>query len=106
MSGQVHEGCGNVFEDLGLPNSRERQAKAVIALYIVRLIRRNGWTLAEAASRMRLDQREVSSIANGRLKDFTLDRLFDCLDALGQQVEIGIIPRSPEGDDERTLVVY
>lgn len=94
---KVTEGSGNVFADLGLSNPRERQAKAMLSLHIEKLIKDAGWTQAEAASRMGLSQPDVSNIVNGRLKGFTLDRLFDCLDALGQQVEINITPRSPDG---------
>lgn len=106
MSKQITKGTGNVFEDLGLSQPRERQAKATIALHIERLIKAAGWTQAEAAAQMGLSQPDVSNIINGRLTGFTLDRLFGCLDALGQEVEIGIVPRSSENDEERVLVTY
>lgn len=103
---EITEGSGNVFADMGLANPRERQAKAMLALHIEHLISINGWTQTEAAKQMGVTQPEVSQIINGRLKGFTLDRLFACLDALGQQVEIGIAPRIREDDSERVLVLY
>jgi len=55
---------------------------------------------------MGLQQPDVSNIVNGRLKGFTLDRLFDCLDALGQKVEIEISPRVQTQGSERLFVAY
>lgn len=106
MNDEVTEGSGNVFLDLGLSNPRERQAKARIALHIAQLIKAAGWKQAEAAEKMGLQQPDVSNIVNGRLKGFTLDRLFDCLDALGQKVEIGISPRTANEGTEQFLVHY
>lgn len=106
MSMEITEGSGNVFLDLGLSNPRERQAKARIALHIAQLIKAAGWKQAEAAEKMGLQQPDVSNIMNGRLKGFTLDRLFDCLDALGQKVEIEISPRTDGEGAGRCLVPY
>ncbi len=106
MSLEITEGSGNVFADLGLSNPRERQAKARIALHIAQLIKSAGWKQAEAAEKMGLQQPDVSNIVNGRLKGFTLDRLFGCLDALGQKVEIEISPRTGSEGIERLLVPY
>jgi len=82
----VTEGSGNVFADLGLSNPLERQAKADIAIHIEFLIKKAGWTQAQAAKRMGINQPDVSDIVRGRLTGFTLDRLFDCLNRLDQYV--------------------
>ena len=52
MTAKVHAGSVNVFEDLDLPQPKERQVKAMIALHLERLIAQAGWTQAEAAARM------------------------------------------------------
>ena len=90
---EVESGSGNVFADLGFYDAEEYQAKAMVSIHIERLIEENGWTQAQAARRMGLKQPDVSNILRGRLKGFTLDRLFACLNALGQDVEITIRPR-------------
>ena len=106
MDPEIHEGSGNVFADLGLPNPSDRQAKARIALYIEQLITDAKWTQTEAAQRMGLSQPDVSNIIRGRLSGFTLDRLFQCLDALDQEIEIGIKPRKTDTSKEKVLVLY
>jgi predicted XRE-type DNA-binding protein len=88
----IREGTGNVFADLGLPNPEERQAKALVAIYIEKLVSDCRWTQDEAAKRMGISQPDVSNIVRGRLRGFTLDRLFECLTALDQDVEIRIGP--------------
>src|SRR5690348_1070934 len=103
---KVTEGSGNVFEDLGLPQPRERQAKATIALHIERLIDAAGWTQAEAAKRMGLAQPDVSNIVNGRLKGFTLERLFVCLSALDQEVQVVIRSHSGTDTENELLVTF
>ena len=106
MSIEITEGSGNVFADLGLSNPRERQAKAMIAVHIGQLIKAAGLKQAEVADQMGLTQPDVSNIINGRLKGFSLDRLFDCLDALGQKVEIEISPRVNTQGDEHIFIAY
>ena len=99
---EVHHGSGNVFEDLGLPDAQELQAKSIVSIYIERIIDANRWTQTEAAKRMGLAQPDVSNILRGKLTGFTLDRLFACLNALDQDVEIRIQPS--QGGAGRVLV--
>jgi predicted XRE-type DNA-binding protein len=103
---KVTEGSGNVFADLGLPNARERQAKARLSILIEDLIDSQGWNQTEAAKRMGVTQSDVSNIVNGRLSGFSLERLFNCLTSLGQIVEIGVVPAESENDSGRVLVTY
>ncbi len=86
-------GSGNIFADLGLSDPEERLAKADVAIRIEALIQQRGLTQAEAARQMRLTQPQVSHLVRGQLKGFTLDRLFQCLNALDQDVEIVIRPK-------------
>ena len=93
----VHEGGSNVFADMGLAQPEDRQAKAQLAIRIEQLIEANNWTQSEAAERMGVKQPDVSDIVRGRLKGFSLDRLFQCLTALGQDVEITVRPTKGTG---------
>ncbi|HEY3412358.1 MAG TPA: helix-turn-helix transcriptional regulator [Armatimonadota bacterium] len=97
-------GSGNVFADLGLPEPEERLAKARVAYRIHEVIASLGLTQAQAARRTGLTQPNVSDITRGRLKGFTLERLFQCLNALDQDVEIVIRPKKPDADGAVTHV--
>jgi predicted XRE-type DNA-binding protein len=86
----VTAGAGNVFADIGLPEPEEELAKAQLASCIRQVIKRRHLTQVAAASRMGIDQPKVSAILNGRLANFSGDRLMRLLTALGQDVEIRV----------------
>ena len=63
----VIEGSGNVFADMGLPNSEEELTKAQLASHIRYVIKRRRLTQVAAAATMGIDQPKVSALLNGRL---------------------------------------
>src|SRR5206468_2903484 len=88
----VERSSGNVFEDLGLPESGERLVKSEIAARIAAILERRSLTQVEAAKLLRVSQADVSDLVRGKLVGFSTDRLFRFLNALGQDVEI-LMPR-------------
>jgi predicted XRE-type DNA-binding protein len=92
----VTDSSGNIFADLKLPSSDEDILKVKIAHAISVTIERRGLTQVEAASILRTDQAKVSAIVRGRLKDFSTERLFNFLTALGFDVDVNITPRAKE----------
>lgn len=70
---------GNVFTDLGFKNSAERLLKAKLATKIAQLIEKKGWTRAQTAERISLDQPKGSRLLRGQLSGFSADRLFAVL---------------------------
>ena len=92
---EVTSSCGNVFADLDLPDPELLLAKAKLSIKIERLIKERSLTQKQAAKLMGLTQPNVSDLLRGRLDGFTLDRLFRCLDALDQEIEIIVRPKHP-----------
>src|SRR5438132_1273781 len=90
--GRVERGSGNVFADLGLPNSDIALAKAELVQKIRGLIAVRELTQSQAAALLGIDQPKVSALVRGRVEGYTLDRLFRFLNALGQRVEIIVRP--------------
>jgi predicted XRE-type DNA-binding protein len=93
----VQESSGNVFADLGLRFPKERLVKAQLAHRICQAIASRGLTQTKAAKMMGLDQPKVSALRRGQLKGFSVERLFRCLNDLGQEVEIVIRPVQQTG---------
>jgi predicted XRE-type DNA-binding protein len=89
---QVERSVGNVFDDLCLCNPQDRLAKAKIADRICQIITQLGLTQAKAAELLHLDQPKISALMRGKLKGFSVERLFRCLNDLGLDVEITIRP--------------
>ena len=85
---------GNVFKDLGLPNPDERLAKAKLAYKINRLIADQGMTQKQAADFLGVIRPKMTDLRNGRLRNFTIDRLFSLLGKLDYHIENRVSPNS------------
>ena len=96
---------GNVFTDLGFDDAEERLLKAKLAGKIAQLIEEKGWTQAQTAERIALDQPKVSRLLRGQLSGFSADRLFAVLNRLGHSVEVRISAkeRPPEKSHIRVM---
>jgi predicted XRE-type DNA-binding protein len=86
----VTRSSGNVFADLGFAEPEEELTKAQLASHIRQIIKRRRLTQAAAALLMGIDQPKVSALLNGRLANFSSERLMRLLTALGQDVEITV----------------
>jgi predicted XRE-type DNA-binding protein len=86
----VTKSSGNVFADLGFANAEEELLKARIVLSLRRIIEDAGLTQKEAAERMGVSQPDVSKLLRGRVTGFSLERLFEFVRALGNDIEIRI----------------
>lgn len=93
---KVTPGSGNDFDDLGLPDAEEYQAKAKLALRIIEILRTRKLSQTKAAALLGVDQPKISALLHGRLDGFSVERLFHFLNALGRDIEI-VIRQKPEG---------
>ncbi len=93
---EVTPGSGNVFADLGYKQADLTLLKAKLAACIADTIAARKWSQRQAAEKLGIDQPKVSALLNGRLRDFSVDRLLRFIIVLGQTVEIAIrhSPRS------------
>lgn len=78
----ITPGSGNVFADLGLPDSEERLAKARLASRILDAVEARGWGPEQVAEGLSLSEVEVSRLLVGRLKGFSVERLTGLLVAV------------------------
>ena len=76
------EGSGNVFRDLGDPDADLKQAKALVAARIVRVLDERGLSVRRVSALTRFAAADFSRIRNADLGRFTLDRLMKMLAAL------------------------
>ncbi len=102
---KIERGSGNVFADLGFRDAEDRMWKAQLAIKISRLIQSKGWTQAQAAERVGLDQPKVSQLLRGKLTGFSADRLFAILNRLGYNVEVRISTKEQSAEKTRTRVM-
>lgn len=86
-------GSGNVFADLGFDAPEEELTKAQLASQIRHIVKRRRLTQSAAAKMMDIDQPKVSALFNGRLENFSSERLMRLLTRLGKDVEIVVKPK-------------
>jgi predicted XRE-type DNA-binding protein len=87
---KIYHGSGNVFADLGLPDAKERLAKAELARQILNIIAKRRLTQTQAAELLGIDQPKVSALTRGKLSGFSMERLFHFMNALGRDVQITV----------------
>jgi predicted XRE-type DNA-binding protein len=66
------------------------RARAELMQKIAAIVKRNGWTQAEAASRCSVTQLRVNDLLRGRVSRFSLDALVNICTALGCRVRLDL----------------
>jgi predicted XRE-type DNA-binding protein len=94
---------GNVFADMGLPDSVELDTKVRLGVAIQRIVERDGMTQAQVAAALAVNQPKVSALMNFKLEGFSVERLMRFLLALGQDVEI-VVKAKPRSRAARIAV--
>src|SRR5437879_11313148 len=88
----VQEGSGNVYADLGYPDSEDMIMKAQLVTKIADIIRQRGLTQERAANVLGLTQPKISKLLKGQFRGISERRLLRCLTRLGRDVEIVVKP--------------
>ena len=85
---KIHRSSGNVFADLGVAHPARVMARAQVMSRIAEIIRERGLTQQETAKLLNIPQSKVSCLLHGKLSMFSLDYLFELLNALDRDVQI------------------
>lgn len=104
MSEKITRGSDNIFKDLGFENPEEYQAKADLALHIIKIIESGRLTQKEAAAVIGAAQPDLSKLKHGQLTGFTLDRLFSFLLRLNRNIEIRVTKARKKSGKLATVV--
>lgn len=64
--------------------------KMDLSIMIIKVIKEKGWTQAEAAQRLDVHQSRISDLKNSKIEKFTIDAMFDMLDALGFTAKVSL----------------
>ena len=100
----IRASSGNVFADLRLEHAEEKQTKLKLAVALNRLLDRRGWSQAEAAKRLSVNQPKISALRNYKLEGFSVERLIGFVTALSCDVDIVIRGRSRSSRPGRVSV--
>jgi predicted XRE-type DNA-binding protein len=91
----THEvSSGNVFADLGFPNSEQELIKAKLTVQIFQILRDRKITQTEAARMLGTTQAQVSALMRCRPTSVSVGKLMEYLTTLGHDIEV-TVKRSP-----------
>jgi predicted XRE-type DNA-binding protein len=96
---------GNVFADLGLPNSEQELLKAKLTVQIFKLIKEQNLTQTKAAELLGTTQAQVSALMRCRPVSVSVGRLMEFLTILGQDVEVTVRPSATHDTGHMSVVV-
>src|SRR5258708_38284535 len=85
---QIEKGSGNVYAELGYPDSEDMLIKAQLVTKIAEIIHQRRLTQAQAAKLLRLTQPKISRLLRGEFRGISERRLLQCLTRLGRDVQI------------------
>lgn len=66
------------------------RARAELMQKIAEIVRENGWTQIEAATRCGVTQPRMNDLLRGRVSRFSLDALVNIATAIGRRVHVGL----------------
>lgn len=64
--------------------------KMDLSIMLSNLLKEQGWTQAEAAEKFGIQQSRISDLKNAKIEKFTIDAMFDMLDALGFRAQMSM----------------
>jgi len=87
---EFENSSGNVFTDLGLDDSEELYTRAALGAQVVKILREEGYTQAEASKLLGIKQPAISALMCARFHRFSQERLIGFLNKLNLKVTIQI----------------
>jgi predicted XRE-type DNA-binding protein len=105
MTTHFEKSSGNVFADLGLPNSEQELLKAKLTVQIYKLIKEQNLTQTKTAELLGTTQAQVSALMRCRPVSVSVGRLMEFLTILGQDVEVAIRPSATHDTGHMSVVV-
>jgi predicted XRE-type DNA-binding protein len=92
MSKMIEESSGNVFADIGLPNSEQELLKAKLTIQVHLLLKKRQLAQTDAAKLLGTTQPQISALLNLKPVSVSIGRLLEFLTILGQDVEVTLRP--------------
>ena len=84
---------GNIFADLSDPEAEQTLVRAQLLSRIIEIISERNLTEDQTATTLQLSKPETSALINGKLSQFSLEKLFQILNFLDKDIEIILKPK-------------
>jgi predicted XRE-type DNA-binding protein len=85
----------DVFKDIGFSDleAKDLHRRSELLIRIQKYFKASRMSQADFARELKIDQPKVSKLINGRIDEFSLERLITFLELLGDNVSISVKPR-------------
>ena len=101
---EMQDASENIFADLGRPDAQEHYVKAQLMFQIQQIMKARKLTQTAASKLMGIKQPDVSNMLRGRFRGYSIERILGFLQALDQDIEIVIKPKSSTSKAARIIV--
>lgn len=101
---EMQDANENIFADLGRPDAQEHYVKSQLVFQIHQIIKARKLTQTAASKLMGIKQPDVSNMLRGRFRGYSMGRILGFLQALDQDIEIVIKPKSAGSKTARIIV--
>jgi len=91
---EIEKSSGNVYADLGRPNAEEMLIKARLAAKIGEIIKHRHLTQKQASEILGMPQSKISNILRGNFRGVSEAKMIECLNLLGQDIQI-VVKKAP-----------
>jgi len=103
---EIEKSSGNVYADLGLPDAEEMIVKARLAAKISEIIKHRHLTQQQASGILGMPQSKISNMLRGNFRGISESKMIECLNLLGQDIQI-VVKKAPRTHDSgHTSVVF
>ena len=100
----IVKGSGNFFRDMGEKNADVKQAKALLAAEILRILDKQKLSVRAAEKVSGYNYSDFSRIRNAELTRFTIDKLMMITNALNRKVTVKISVSKYRGSNLYPLI--
>jgi predicted XRE-type DNA-binding protein len=91
----VTESCGNLWADIGASDASEAFARSQLMRHVQDILRELKVNEAQTAELLGTSKEVVQQLTASKLGKFSIGQLFEFLEALGYDVDIGVHKRAP-----------
>lgn len=102
----IEKSSGNVYADLGRPDSEEMFVKSRLAAKIGEIITKRHLTQQQAAEILSMSQSKVSNMLRGNFRGISEAKMIECLNFLGRDIQIVVKKASGNHAEGHTSVVF
>jgi len=103
---EIEKSSGNVYADLGLPDAEEMLVKARLAAKIGEIIKHRHLTQQQASEILGMPQSKISNMLRGNFRGISEAKMLECLNLLGQDIQIVVKKTSRTHNTGHTSVVF